>query len=172
VDGTKKKMLVISDCHGNISALRAVLKHGKEIAPDCAVFLGDGISDMERVIMGFSCPWYKVRGNNDIVFNVPETAILDFGGHRFFLGHGHRYSLYRGYDTLIAAARNNGADAVLFGHTHVPSLDNENGLLLINPGSIGRPRSNAGATFAVIECLPETPLKVEFHKIDQKLILP
>jgi putative phosphoesterase len=97
---------------------------------------------------------------------VPESAVLDFCDHRFFLCHGHRYSLYRDYDTLIAAARNNGADAALFGHTHVPSLDNENGLLLINPGSVGRPRSNAGATFAVIECLPETPLKVEFFGID------
>jgi putative phosphoesterase len=163
---TAKKLLVISDSHGHISALRAVLNYGKDIAPDCAVFLGDGIQDIDRAAAGFSCVWHKVRGNNDPVYNVPEAAVLDFGGHRFFLCHGHRYSLYRSNDTLIAAARNNGADTVLFGHIHVPSLINEDGLLLINPGSVGRPRSNAGATFAVIECLPETPLKVEFFGID------
>jgi putative phosphoesterase len=100
------------------------------------------------------------------VYNVPESAVLDFRGHRFFWCHGHRYSLYRSYDTLIAVTQNNGADVALFGHTHVPSLDNEDGLLLINPGSVGRPRSNAGATFAVIECLPETPLKVNFYGIN------
>jgi predicted phosphodiesterase len=33
-----------------------------------------------------------------------------------------------------------------------------NGLLLINPGSVGRPRSKIGASFAVIECTAgETP---------------
>jgi putative phosphoesterase len=161
-------MLIISDSHGNISALRTVLSRGREIAPDCAVFLGDGILDLERAAAaaGFSCVWHKVRGNNDPVFNVPEAAVLDICEHRFFLCHGHRYSLYRGYDALAAAARNNGADAALFGHTHVPSLDNEDGLLLINPGSVGMPRSMVGATFAVIECLPKTPLKVEFYGID------
>jgi putative phosphoesterase len=162
----EKRLFVISDSHGNIPALRAVLKQGNDIAPDCAIFLGDGIQDMEKVMVGFSYPWHKVRGNNDLVYNIPESAVLDFGGHRFFLCHGHRYSLYGGYDTLIAVARNNGADAALFGHTHVPSLDNENGLLLINPGSVGQPRSNAGATFAVIECLPNIPLKVDFFKIN------
>jgi predicted phosphodiesterase len=41
-----------------------------------------------------------------------------------------------------------------------------NGVLLLNPGSIGRPRSSAGTTFAVIECLPEQPLQPVFWSID------
>jgi predicted phosphodiesterase len=58
----------------------------------------------------------------------------------------------------------------MFGHTHVPFFKNEGGLLLINPGSVGRPRSRIGSTFAVIECVEGEPLKVKFYEIDSEEI--
>ena len=82
------------------------------------------------------------------------------------LCHGHRYALYNGFDKLAASAHKTGADAALFGHIHTPCLENVNGLLLVCPGSIGRGRSGAGETFAVIECMPEIPLSVRFWGID------
>jgi len=160
----KKSLLVLSDIHGALTNLTLVLKWAKNFAPDAAVFLGDGISDLEstRMKAGFFCPWQMVKGNNDFGFSHQEAAVFDFGGHRFFLCHGHRYNLYMGMETLSAAARNNGADVALFGHTHIPFRDDADGLLLVNPGSIGNPRSTVGSTFAVIECVPGAPLKPEF----------
>lgn len=160
--------MVVSDTHGSVIALTSVLSWAKDVTPDAAVFLGDGIGDLERATIhaGFSCPWQMVRGNNDFGFPHLETLIFGFGGHSFFLCHGHRYNLYSGMDTLATAARNNGADAALFGHTHVPFFDDSNGVLLVNPGSVGSPRSHAGATFALIECVPGEPLKPEFWGID------
>ena len=167
-----QKLLVISDTHGNIPALKAVLNWAKARIPpngtiSTAVFLGDGVTDLRPVIAatGFSCDWELVKGNNDRGFSIPETAVFDFGGHRFFICHGHRYSLYNGYHALAAAARNTKADAALFGHLHVPVIKQEKDLLLVNPGSVGSPRSRIGATFAVIECAEEQPLKVEFRGI-------
>jgi predicted phosphodiesterase len=55
----------------------------------------------------------------------------------------------------------------MFGYTHVPFLKNEGSLLLVNPGSVGRLRSRIGATFAVIECTPDKPLKVKFYGIGE-----
>jgi putative phosphoesterase len=166
---------VLSDTHGNIPALEAVLKWAagpeSEDTFDAAVFLGDGIQDLQRAATVFSPEWIKVKGNNDYEPTVPEAAVLDGPGHRFFLCHGHRYSLYNGYGKLIAAARNAEAEAVLFGHIHVPFLENKHGLLLISPGSIGRPRSSAGACFAVINCIPEKPLDVEFWNIDSQRMI-
>jgi len=158
---------VVSDTHGYISALVPVLKWAKDFPPHAAVFLGDGIDDLEKATAatGFSCPWHTVRGNNDFGFPYNETAVFDFGGHRFFATHGHRYNLYSGMENLIAASRNNEAGVALFGHTHIPFLDDANGLLLINPGSVGSPRSHAGATFALIECHPGQPPKPEFWGI-------
>ena len=164
-----EKLLVLSDIHGAIPALTEVLNWAKGCAVGAAVFLGDGIEEMSvaTAAAGFPFAVKMVRGNCDrtVSASIPEAALLDFAGHRFFLCHGHRYSPGGNLGTLVAAARNNEADAALFGHTHVPFCETVDGLLLINPGSVGRPRSNAGATFAVIECLPEMALKANFWNI-------
>ena len=165
------KLLVLSDTHGDVRALKAVLDWAKDMlqggAISTAVFLGDGADDLYPAVdgAGFFCEWKLVRGNNDFEFSIPEASVLDFGGKRFFLCHGHRYALHNGYHTLIAAARSRGVDAALFGHTHVPYCKNMGGIELINPGSIGRPRSRFGASFAVIECAPGKPIKTEFWGI-------
>ena len=168
-----KTLLVLSDTHGNVSTLEAVLRWVKslqDIMVGMAVFLGDGIRDLSRAVAttGYSCDWKIIRGNNDDGFSVPDTAVLDFCGNRFFLCHGHRYSLYSGYHILIAAARNVDANIALFGHTHVPCCENAGGIMLINPGSIGRPRSNTGATFALVDCEPEESLAVRLWGIGPK----
>jgi putative phosphoesterase len=164
------KLLVISDIHGNMPAIIAVLRWaaGELARSDMAVFLGDGLRELAfaRQQTGFSCEWKKVRGNNDEVSAVPESDVFDFGGHRFYLCHGHRHALYNGFDKLASSAFKAGADAALFGHAHVPCLETVNGLLLINPGGIGRARSDAGETFAVIECMPEKPLAARFWGVD------
>jgi len=166
-------MLVLSDTHGSLFALKTVMNWAKDHMPPndtiCdAVFLGDGASDLRPAAdaAGFYSNWKILRGNNDYEHSIQDSAVFDFADHRFFICHGHRHSLYGGYHTLISAGRNNDANVVMFGHTHVPFLKNEGGLLLINPGSVGRPRSRTGATFAVIECIPGEPLKVKFYGID------
>jgi putative phosphoesterase len=165
-----KKLLVLSDSHGDVFALQKVLVWAKNLANDVisyGVFLGDGVDDLRRAedAAGFSCGWRLVQGNNDYGYSLPEADVLDFGGHRFFLSHGHRQGVYYGYHRLIAAARSTGADTALFGHTHVPCFTSENGLFLINPGSVSRPRSSKGPTFAVVTCAPGKPVDVVFWKI-------
>jgi putative phosphoesterase len=162
--------LVLSDIHGNMPAVVAVLKWaaGELADSDMAVFLGDGLKELAfaQQQTGFSCEWKKVCGNNDFMTTAPELEVFDFGGHRFYQCHGHRHAIYSGFDKLAAGARKAGADAALFGHIHVPHLGNMNGLLLVCPGSIGRARSDAGETFAIIDCTPEKPLSVHFWGID------
>jgi putative phosphoesterase len=175
-----KKLLVVSDSHGDIPALKKVLVWAKNLATAAenktgapsdiisyGVFLGDGVDDLRRAedAAGFSCGWRFVLGNNDYGYSLPETDVFDFGGHRFFISHGHRFSVYYGLHRLIAAAISTGADTVLFGHTHVPCFARENNIFLINPGSVGRPRSNEGPTFAVVTCAPDKPVEAVFWKI-------
>jgi putative phosphoesterase len=167
-----KKLLALSDTHGNISALKAVFRWAKNHIPPndtiCATaFLGDGISDLQYAAEAenFYTDWNLVSGNNDYGISMQEALILDFAEHRFFMCHGHRYNLYGGFNTLIAAARNAGADAALYGHSHIPYIKTENGITVINPGSVGRPRSRIGATFAVIECPSDKPVNVNFFEI-------
>jgi len=169
-----QRLLVLADTHGHVRALEAVLNWARDRPRSSviknAVFLGDGAADLPRAAntTGFCCEWKLVRGNNDFDSKIQDAAVFDFGGHRFFLCHGHHYALYSGYSGLIAAARKTEAAAVLFGHTHAPYYKSANDIFLINPGSVGRPRSRTGATFAVIGCEPGKPLNVEFWGIGSK----
>ncbi|MDR0321556.1 MAG: YfcE family phosphodiesterase [Treponema sp.] len=170
-----KQLLVLSDTHGHIPALTTVLNWAKDRSPPngticVAAFLGDGLSDIRPAVdaTGFLCDWKLINGNNDFGFSLPESSVFDFEEHRFFICHGHRYTLYGGYNALVAAARNEGADVALSGHSHVPYKKTVSGIQLINPGSVGRPRSKIGATFAVIECPPDKPVKVKFWGINSR----
>lgn len=169
-----KRLLVVSDTHGSVNALKTVLNWAKSRTPPsgticAAAFLGDGIADLEPAAKasGFFCDWKLVCGNNDYDYghSTPGAAVFDFADNRFYICHGHRHSLYGGYFTLISAARDSGANVALFGHSHVPLQRDEGNLLLVNPGSVGRPRSRIGASFAVIECAKGEQPKAEFWGI-------
>jgi uncharacterized protein len=167
-----KKLLVLSDTHGNINALRAVFRWAKDRIPPndtivSSAFLGDGVSDLQYAAdtEGFYTDWNVVSGNNDYNITMPEVLNFEFAEYQIFMCHGHRYSSYGGYNTLAAAARNSGADIALCGHSHIPHNKVMNGIRVINPGSVGRPRSRVGATFAVIECSQDKPLIVKFYEI-------
>ena len=55
-----------------------------------------------------------------------------------YMTHGHRHGVKSGTECLLAAAREKGAQAVLFGHTHrAVCRKEEDGLWVINPGSCG-----------------------------------
>jgi len=171
-----KKLLVLSDSHGETTALKAVFNWAKNYIPPndticAAAFLGDGLSDLKLAAdaAGFTCDWKCVSGNNDYGTNIPDALTFDYAEHRIFICHGHRYSLYGGHHALLAAARLNNADIAMFGHSHTPHHKTTDGITLINPGSVGRPRSRIGATFAVIEFNESEPINVYFYGIGDEL---
>jgi len=167
-----KKFLAFSDTHGSVLKLKAVFKWANDHIPPggticAAACLGDGISDIRRAAdeTGFYSDWKIVCGNNDYGIQAPEAAVFDLADHRIFMCHGHRHGLYGGYHSLLAAAKNTKSNIALFGHSHVPLFKIVDGISLINPGSVGHPRSRVGSTFAVIECPEDEPPKVEFWGI-------
>ena len=152
---SESSILVISDSHGSIPTLIAALEWAKNSGITEAVFLGDGIDDLALASArtGFTLPWHTVRGNGDYQFTIPGSMVLALPcGRKLFLSHGHYYNIWRDYTSIVANARNAGAEAALFGHTHIPYSGTVDGIFLLNPGSIGRPRSDTGCTFAVLHC--------------------
>ena len=180
-------ILVISDSHGNVPALAAVLKWARQeylagqahpADPEqnndfaAAVFLGDGSEDLPiaSAQAGFAVPWYKVRGNGDLNFSIPSSLVLEIPvsegvSRKLFLAHGNHYGVDGGGQIIAAAARDAGAEAALFGHIHVPHCSFVNGIFLLNPGSIGRSRSDAGPTFAILECPAAGPFTARFYNL-------
>lgn len=132
------RLLVISDTHGDENALRRAV----EAQPDASVVihLGDGLREAESVAAAFpDREFHLIRGNNDggTEHSQPAGELLVRGGRRLFLTHGHRYRVKWGLYDALCAAREQDADVLLFGHTHRPLMDYEDGLYLMNPGSLG-----------------------------------
>ena len=144
------KALVFSDSHGRLENLmRAVDRH-----PDYqAIFhLGDVGNDEPYLRSITPYPVYIVRGNCDYAMNLKESLTVEFGGKRIAMCHGHRHAVYRGIDVLKYWALEKEADVVLFGHTHVPFLEQSSSLTVINPGSISKPRQEGHQPgYAVLE---------------------
>jgi uncharacterized protein len=101
-------------------------------------------------------PVHAVRGNIDrsgSCDHLPETDVLLFEGHYVYLLHD--------IGTLRldpAAAR---FSAVLYGHSHKPSIEHRKGVLYFNPGSCGPRRFELPITIGLLTVDPESPLKAE-----------
>lgn len=151
-------ILVLSDTHGDTAALAVVFQWAKKQAIGTLAFLGDGGEDLPLVAQrtDFWPIWKIVRGNGDHDHRIPISATLEVGTRRFFLCHGHQHGVLEGLDTLVASAKAGQAQGALFGHTHRPYFEEIEGLLVLNPGSLGKPRGPLGPSFATVE-VPEDP---------------
>ncbi len=127
------KITVFSDSHGETEGMALAVEAEK---PDAIVHLGDHDRDC-RVFSRFPIPLYSVKGNCDLGSQQLAAMDIKFGGKRVFITHGHLYHVKESYDYIINAAMLMEADAVLFGHTHIPYYEERNGLYIINPGSAG-----------------------------------
>lgn len=125
------KIAVISDTHG-----RCV----KDIFDDAdaVIHLGDHFSDEIHTDL----PIYRVKGNCDADI-APTEQILELCGRKIFITHGHLYGVKQSLNRLLYRAEELGADAALFGHTHIAFCENVGGILLLNPGSFARPRAGS-----------------------------
>ena len=97
-------------------------------------------------------PFEYIYGNSDFMTNGSSAEkILEVGGKRVFITHGHRYSVKWGYERLFRKAEELQADILLFGHTHIPDMVEKEGRIILNPGSPSEPRAESRESYAVIE---------------------
>lgn len=132
------KLLIFSDSHGHVEPmLRAVEAEGADTL-SAVVHLGDGWRDAEELHALYPrIPLEQVPGNCDLGrFEDPERLVF-FGSCPVLLCHGHTLGVKSSLLRASYEARERGAKALLFGHTHTPLIDYHEGLWLINPGSIG-----------------------------------
>ena len=159
----------MSDIHGVPSALEAALASADALGYDRLVLLGDllyhgprnGVPDFydpvrvahmlnarkERIV--------AVRGNCDAevdqaMFEFPmmsDYAVIDAGGEKFFLTHGHLWNERRlpplGMGTVLA-----------HGHTHIPEIKRlDCGISIFNPGSVSLPKGGSLRSFGYFDGL-------------------
>ena len=139
------KILVMSDSHGNKDAmLRAVALE----LPEMILHLGDHDKDCGIVEWEYpEIPLRSVRGNCDRSSANLDMDEFTLGGKRFFMTHGHLFSVKTGKTKIIETSVDRGVDILLFGHTHIPHYSVIGSLTAVNPGNIGE----GGKHYAIIE---------------------
>lgn len=161
-----KKYLIVSDSHGHNATMREVIK---KVSPIDGLFhCGDmsmSASDLREMA---GCQVWCVKGNNDYFEpGLEKNTTAQIGTHKVALAHGHQYGVYSGVDRLVYWAKEEGADVVMYGHTHVPELVEVYGITVINPGSISLPRQYGHkCTFAIMELDDNGELHFTIKELD------
>ena len=152
------KIGVISDTHGNWQAVDKAISTAKNT--EMWLHLGDCVPDAEYLQNLVEVPVYGVAGNCD--WPTPEMCyerIVDAVGHKIFMTHGHNYGVRYTQEYIMEAAESRGADIAIYGHTHVVEYLTGPPILL-NPGSISRPRDDMRGSFIIMELEPEIEPKI------------
>lgn len=140
------RILVVSDSHGDTRRLLKAIESQPDI--NMMIHLGDGERDMDDLSYLLKVPFVAVCGNCDLYSLLPECELLTVGGKRIYCTHGHREKVKYGDTLLRQTAKSRNADIALYGHTHVPVNDYDDGLYVFNPGSVRE------GNFGVIDILP------------------
>lgn len=140
---------LVSDSHGSREALERALKALGSC--DLIIHAGDYASDADFICEQVGVPVMVVRGNCDFYDErYPDFIDTKLGGHHFFITHGNRQYVKMDLDDLLIEAKAREADIAVFGHTHIPTIQEEDGVLMVNPGSVYLPHSGQYPTCAVL----------------------
>ena len=156
------KIVIASDIHGSEKAASRLKEIVLSENPDLLVLLGDLLYHGPRNDLPESyCPKkvipilselkdkiIAVRGNCEAEVDqmvlpfscMADSNLLIADDKRVFITHGHVWSYDKHPENL---------DVFMQGHTHIPILKKENGIIYLNPGSISIPKGESVASYAL-----------------------
>lgn len=93
-----------------------------------------------------------VRGNCDsevdqMVLNYPlmsDYSLIYLGSRRVYFTHGHIYNK----ENPLPMCK---GDIMIYGHFHIPMIEEIDGKYFFNPGSISLPKNNSKHSFAILD---------------------
>ena len=162
------KLLIASDIHGDAKCCQAMLDAFEREKAEKMLILGDILyhgprNDLpdgyapKKVIEMLNAVADKlicVRGNceaevDQMVLNFPvmsDTASVydSETGKTICMSHGHKYSP----DSLPPIPQ---GSLFLSGHTHVLMIEDRDGVICVNPGSVSLPKNGNPKTYATYE---------------------
>lgn len=143
------RIVIISDSHGQSGKIDKVLQEQPQA--EYIFFLGDNVSDIEDYEFIYPNAKFRVvSGNCDYNSFLPSSGMETVGGVRIFYTHGHTLGVKCSVDNLIKSAKQNNCQIALYGHTHISNILYEDGLYIVNPGSLSRSREGS-QSYAVID---------------------
>ena len=153
------KIFITSDTHGDLSnVIEMYSAITSENTPagiphvdrfDYLIHCGDYRKDASELSRRLGLPVVCCCGNCDNVWEA-DFDILDTDAGSIVVTHGHIEDVNNTHDGLYALAEDQGCNCICYGHTHIPFCEEENGYLVINPGSPSRPLDGTPGSCAVL----------------------
>jgi putative phosphoesterase len=143
------KIAVLADTHiprraKDLPAAAYALLNGV----DAIVHAGDVVTQEFLERLKKIAPVYAVLGNNDLGMNLPEKLELSWEGVRLGIIHdsGDRKGRHQRLRKMFPET-----DLVVFGHSHIPLIEEQAGLTIFNPGSATDRRRQAKHTMGFLQ---------------------
>ena len=139
------RLAVLSDTHGLLRP--EVMLHLRGV--DAILHAGDVGKAAILDELAMFAPVHAIRGNVDTapdLLSLPETLRLELGGVSLFMLHDLK--------ALTISPSAAGIQIVISGHSHVPRIVTEGGVLYLNPGSCGPRRFSLPVSMALLELRP------------------
>ena len=154
------RVIVFSDSHGNTEGMKCVLERERA---ELMIHLGDVSKDAQCVAELYNKLLISVAGNCDIFASVPYVTVTEIDGVYVYICHGN--ALYGDERAVARQAKANGCSLAFFGHTHVPTDTVIDGVRVINPGSISRPRQESGLKTYALGDITSAGIKMNIRNI-------
>lgn len=151
------RVAIISDTHGSVNSqvLHAIssceqIVHAGDI---CGAHVLSQLNELCTQVTA-------VAGNNDapglwaeietqIVAALPEVTQLELPGGILAIEHGHLHGMHKPDHASLRAAHPE-ARAIVYGHTHVMLVDEQQSPWVVNPGAAGATRTNGGPSCLIL----------------------
>lgn len=158
------KILIISDIHGSSYYAEKIKEIEAIEKPDQIILLGDLYyhgprNDLTQeynpmkvagVLNDFTEKLRAVRGNCDAEvdemisdFKFEQNIQMQVNGKNVFFTHGHYYNMENLPEDEI--------DIMFYGHYHTGFIEEENGIIFANPGSISLPKNNTEHSYIIFD---------------------
>ena len=153
------KALVISDIHGSGYYADKIREIVERENPEKIILLGDlyyhgprndlsqeyNPMKVAETLNSMKDKLLVIRGNCDAEvdemiseFKFNDHILMEINGKKFYFTHGHKYNIENiPYDDF---------DIMIYGHIHQGFIEEKEGLIFANPGSISLPKSSAASS--------------------------
>ena len=158
------KALVISDIHGSSYYAEKIKEIVGKENPDKIILLGDlyyhgprnelsqeyAPMKVAEILNSFKDKLLVVKGNCDAEvdemisdFKFEDHLLLNINGKNIYFTHGHKYNIevipYEDFEILI------------YGHIHQGFIQEKEGYIFANPGSISLPKCGTEHSYLILE---------------------
>jgi len=156
---SRLKIGVISDSHGILKYIDLAMEHLKDT--ELIIHAGDNYKDAKYIEKKYKIKVIGVTGNCDT--KGIEECIELLNDKKIFITHGHNYGVKMNINGIFYAGKQNDADIVIFGHSHIPFYAVEEEMVLLNPGSVSLPRGGSKKNCCIVNI--GEGVKVDFIRI-------